>query len=280
MSPAIVLLVLAAAAMHATWNALLKAGNDKIVLQCLVALVPALPAMLALPFFPLPAPAAWGYLILSTVVHGVYYALLVNSYRHGDLSQVYPLARGAAPLLIALGAGWFAAEAMLPLQWLGIAVVSLGIASLAAPGRLRRGQDTKAIGFALATGLSIAAYSLADGLGVRASPEPMSYILWLLVLEALPMVPIALWLRRGRIAASFKPQLARGAVGGLVLGLGYGIVIWAMGQAPMGSVSALRETSVILAAVIGTVFLGESFGRRRAIAAAMVAGGNALLHLA
>jgi drug/metabolite transporter (DMT)-like permease len=117
-------------------------------------------------------------------------------------------------------------------------------------------------------------------MGVRRTAEPLSYILWLMLLQALPMIAVALWLRRGRLLASVAPQLARGIGGGVVLGLGYGIVIWAMQTAPMAHVSALRETSVILAAAIGALFLNESFGYRRAVAAVLVAAGNALLHIA
>ncbi len=280
MTLAVTLLVLSAAVMHATWNALVKAGSDKVVMQCLVIFVSGLPALAALPFVPLPEPAAWPFLVLSTLIHGIYYVTLTNSYRLGGLSQVYPVARGAAPLMIALGAWAFAGEAMRPLEWLGVAIASAGIMSLAAPGRIaRENGELKAIGFALATAVTIALYTLADGMGVRSVGEPMSYILWLLALESIPVLLVAMWLRRGRVAASFRPHLKPAIFGGLIAGLGYGIVIWAMASAPMAHVSALRETSVILAAAIGALFLGEPFGRRRILAAALVAGGNALLHL-
>jgi drug/metabolite transporter (DMT)-like permease len=276
----VTLLVLSAAVMHATWNACVKAGQDKVVMQCLVIFFSGLPAMLALPFVPLPEPAAWPFLVLSTLIHGIYYVTLVNSYRLGGLSQVYPIARGAAPLMIALGAWAFAGEAMQPIEWLGVLIASAGIMSLAAPSRLaRENGELKAIGFALATSITIALYSLADGMGVRRVAEPLSYILWLLGIEAVPILLLVMWLRRGRIVASFRPHLKLGILGGLIAGLGYGIVIWAMGSAPMAHVSALRETSVILAAAIGTLFMGEPFGRRRILAAALVAGGNALLHI-
>jgi drug/metabolite transporter (DMT)-like permease len=152
--------------------------------------------------------------------------------------------------------------------------------SLAAPGGLPRDEEIKAIGFALATAITIALYSLADGMGVRRAEVALSYILWLLALDAVPVMLAGLWLRRGRIVASFRPHLALAAIGGLLSALGYGIVIWAMGRAPLAHVSALRETSVILAAIIGSAVLGERFGRRRVLAAALVAGGNALLHAA
>jgi drug/metabolite transporter (DMT)-like permease len=152
--------------------------------------------------------------------------------------------------------------------------------SLAAPGKLPREEELKAIGFALATSITIALYSLADGIGVRRAGEATSYILWLLAIDAFPVMFVGLWLRRGRIVASFRPHVKWALVGGLLSAFGYGIVIWAMGKAPLAHVSALRETSVILAAVIGTAVLGEPFGRRRILAAVLVAAGNGLLHIA
>lgn len=280
MSPIVTLLVLAAAAMHAVWNALVKAGNDKLVMQCLVMFFAGVPAIPFLAFLPLPAPAAWPFLALSLAVHAVYYVTLINAYRYGALSQVYPIARGAAPLMIALGAWAFAGEAMSGLEWLGIGIACAGIMSLAAPGGLPRDEEIKAIGFALATAITIALYSLADGIGVRRAGTALSYILWLLALDAIPVLLAGLWLRRGRVVASFRPHLALAAAGGLLSALGYGIVIWAMERAPLAHVSALRETSVILAAIIGATLMGEQFGRRRILAAVLVAGGNALLHAA
>ena len=280
MSPLITLLVLAAAVMHASWNALIKAGKDKLVMQCLVMFFAGVPCLPFLLFVPLPAPASWPFLALSLAVHGVYYVTLINAYRFGALSQVYPIARGAAPLMIALGAWAFAGEAMSGMEWLGVIVASAGIMSLAAPGNMPREEELKAIGFALATAITIALYSLADGIGVRHAGSAISYILWLLTIDAFPVMLAGLWLRRGRVAETFGPLLKVAFLGGVLSALGYGIVIWAMGVAPMAHVSALRETSVILAAAIGTVWLGEPFGRRRILAAALVAGGNALLHIA
>jgi drug/metabolite transporter (DMT)-like permease len=279
MTPIVTLLVLAAAAMHASWNALIKAGNDKVVMQCLVMFFAGAPILPFLAFVPLPAPAAWPFLALSLAVHGVYYVTLVNAYRYGALSQVYPVARGAAPLMIALGAWAFAGEAMGAAEWVGIVIASAGIMSLSAPAGLPRDEEVKAIGFALATAITIAVYSLADGMGVRSAEAALSYIFWLLALDAIPIMLAGLWLRRGRIAESFRPHLKLAALGGLLSALGYGVVIWAMERAPLAHVSALRETSVILAAVIGSTLMGEPFGRRRILAAALVAGGNALLHL-
>jgi drug/metabolite transporter (DMT)-like permease len=280
LTPLVAALVLSAAVMHASWNALVKSVADKVAMQTLVTLVAAVLVVPGLFFVPLPEVAAWPFLVLSTVVHAFYYAALLNSYRFGDLSQVYPIARGASPLIIALGAWLFAGEALGRWEWLGLLIVSAGIMSLTAARGRRRDGEVEGIGFAFATGLTIALYSIADGMGVRRTAEPLSYVLWLLLLQGLPMIAFGLWQRRGRFIATARATLWRGLGGGVVLGLGYGIVIWAMQRAPMAHVSALRETSVILATVIGATLLHEPFGRRRALAAVLVAGGNALLHLA
>lgn len=283
LDPIVALLVLMAAVMHASWNALVKAGGDKTAMQVVVIVVSGLPAIAAIPFFPLPDPTSWPFLAASTAIHFLYYVALLGAYRHGDLSQTYPIARGSSPVIVALGAWLFVGETQGPMQILGIAVASLGIISLAGPLRFgpnsgRRTGEGKAIAFAFTTSITIACYTLMDGMGVRSTPDPMSYIVWLLALESPLMLAIGLWLRRGRLVATYRPALAKGAIGGLVAGLGYGIVIWAMGHAPMAHVSMLRETSVILAAAIGALLLSEPFGKRRIAAATLVALGNALLH--
>jgi len=264
--------------MHASWNALIKAGSDKVVMQCLVMFFAGAPLIPLLPFLPLPAPASWPFLALSLAVHGIYYVTLVNSYRFGALSQVYPVARGAAPLMIALGAWAFAGEAMSGVEWLGVIIASAGIMSLAAPGNMPREEELKAIGFALATSITIALYSLADGIGVRRAGAATSYIVWLLAIDAFPVMLAGLWLRRGRIVESFRPHLKLAFLGGVLSALGYGIVIWAMGVAPMAHVSALRETSVIFAALMSAYLLKERFRKRRYVSVTLVALGAVLLH--
>src|SRR5262249_13392848 len=220
LDPLVTLLVLLAAAMPASWNALVKANADRLAMRSLVIFFSGLPAVVGLFFVPLPAVAALPFLAASLIVHGFYYVSLLGAYRHGDLSQVYPIARGAAPLLVALGAWAFAGETMSPLEWLGVIIVSRAIMSLAAPHRIARDGEFKAIGFALATGLTIALYSLCDGVGVRRSGASLSYILWLLAVESPPVLLVGLWRRRGRIRASFAPALPLAIVGGIMAGLG------------------------------------------------------------
>ncbi len=281
MDPLVVLLVLLAAASHATWNAFVKSGEDKLVSLCLVIFTTSLPALFALPFLPLPAAESWPFLMVSTIVHYLYYAVLVAAYRHGDLSLAYPIARGSAPVLVAAGAWLFAGEGLAAWQWIGVVTVSVGIMSLANPGRGRAGDgEAKAIVFALLTGLTIAAYSLADGLGVRLSEHEFAYIAWLFVFSGLPMPFIIRWRRGGESARLVRAHLRIGIFGGLISGLAYAIVIWSMSVAPIAMVVSLRETSVLIAAAIGSLFLKEHFGPRRIAAAAVIVAGAALMNLA
>lgn len=277
MTLTVTLLVLSAAVMHATWNAFVKAGNDKAVMQCLVIFFGGIPGLIILPFVPLPDPACWPFLVGSVLAHSVYYFTLVEAYRFGALSQTYPIARGSAPLLIAIAGLMVANEHLNGGEWLGLLIACAGLISLAG---IPKAGEGRSILFAFATSLGIACYSVLDGLGVRSTANGLSYITWLLALEMIPVGLAFLWLRRGRAMVSLKENFKRGLFGGIIAGIGYGIVIWAMDFAPMAHVSALRESSVILAALIGTLVLHESFGPRRIAAAALVAAGNALLHLA
>ena len=282
---AVLSLVLLSAVFHACWNALVKADSDKLVMQTYVICVPGLVSLFLLPFLPIPDPASWPYLVASVVIHSIYYATLLYAYEHGDLSQVYPIARGTAPALVAVLAWLLAAEALSAPEILGLAILSGGIISLSRLARLLsrlerpREGEVKAIVFAVLTALTIGGYVTADGLGVRLAGAKFGYIAWLLFLESLPLLAFALWARRGRLVAAFGPPLGKGTLGGLIAGAGYAIAIWAMSVAPLAHVVAVRETSVIIAAYIGTRVMGEPFGRRRLAAAVAVAAGAALLNI-
>ncbi len=278
MDPVVVTLVLLAAALHATWNALVKVGGDPFVRLAVVNLVSGLCALPVLLLVALPAAASWPYLLGSVVIHFGYYVALAYGYRSGDLSHVYPIARGIAPPLVAILAWLFAGEDPGVLGAVAILVISAAVASLAF-GRGWRLGPTAPIWCALATGLAIAGYTICDGQGGRAAGDVMGYIAWLFVIDAVPFALIvAVWRRRDLVQ-----QLRAGwraAVPGGVLAVGaYGLVIWAMSRAPMASVSALRETSVIMAALIGVRLLREPFGLRRVVAAGVVAVGVVLLQV-
>ncbi len=278
MDPAIFALVLGAALLHASWNALVKAGGDPFLRLAVVNLVSGLCALPLLFVLPLPAVASWPFLFASIVIHHGYYLALAYGYRHGDLSHVYPIARGIAPPLVALIAWAFAGEVPGALGLVAIFVISGGILSLAFSEDGRLGSP-KPLGFALATGVTIAGYTLADGLGGRRAGDVLAYIAWLFAIDALPFALLVAYRYRARLGEALARAWRPAAVGGVLAAGAYGLVIWAMTRAPMAQVSALRETSVIMAALIGTRMLREPFGTRRIVAASLVAVGVVLLQV-
>jgi len=257
---------------------MLKTGADRLRTMVTMRIASAALAVLALPFVEAPSPESWWLLGVSALLHVFYDLFLVRAYRHGDLGQIYPLARGASPLLITVGAALFAGELPSALTIIGIAIVSVGVLSLAREFAAR-GPRTE-IGLALWTGALIAAYTLVDGSGARASGSTIGYIAWLFVLGGLPMPLIFRCLRRKQGPAAVAPWTAtRAAAGGIISLLAYALVIWAATMGPMGMVSALRETSVVFAALIGRIALSETLSRRRLIACIAVAAGAVCLGL-
>jgi drug/metabolite transporter (DMT)-like permease len=278
MDPIVLSLVLAAALLHASWNALVKSGGDPFVRLAVVNAVGGLCTLPLLFLVELPAAASWPYLVGSVIVHHGYYLALAYGYRFGDLSHVYPIARGIAPPLVACAAWAVAGESIGPLGLLAILVISGGIVSLAFTddGRL---VALKPLAFGLLTGVTIAAYTLFDGLGGRAAGAVLSYIAWLFVIDAVPFSVLVACRYRRRLRPALAACWRPAALGGALSVLAYGLVIWAMSLAPMAAVSALRETSVIIAALIGTRVLREPFGTRRVLAAGLVAVGVVLLQV-
>lgn len=276
--PLVGALVLLAALLHASWNALLKSGGDPLTRLVLVNVSGALCMLPLLAWVDFPDPASWPWLIGSVLVHQAYYLFLILGYRDGDLSLVYPIARGIAPLLVALGA-WLVAGERLSIQgMLAVVLVSLAILSLA--GERRQGiRPQRSVIYALCTGATIAVYTVLDGMGGRLSGDVLGYIVWLFLLEGGLILIVMLALRGRRLLVDMWRQRGAGMLGGLFSAIAYGLVIWAMSRTPMTYVSALRETSVIAAAVIGTWLLREPFGRRRIGAAVTVVGGVVLLQL-
>lgn len=273
-------LVLLAAVLHAAWNAVVKLSGDRLLTMAAVIGVGSLLAMPALFVLPLPAPASRGFLALSVLLHLGYFYCLIEAYRTGDLSHVYPVARGAAPVLVGIGAATVAGESLRTGEIVGLLAVCVSISGLAfEPGR-KLPTAPRALLFALATAACIGAYTLSDGLGVRRAGDPLSFIAWLFVIDGIPLTALALLTRRADIgpflAGNWRPALG----GGVLCALAYGLVIWALGRVPMAQVSALRETGVVFAVLIGTRMLGEPFGRRRIGAAFGVATGIAIMHLA
>jgi phosphonate utilization associated putative membrane protein len=274
----VVLAVLFGALLHAGWNALVKSAGDKTVDT---ALVHAMGALVALPFavwVGLPRAESWPFIAASLFIHIGYYIALAGAYKHGELGLTYPIMRGFAPLLVALGSASVVGETPSATAWVGIVGITAGVAlvGLAHPGEaLHHG---KALAFAFANAAIIAGYTFVDGLGVRTEAaqggEVMRYVLWLFVLDGLPYPLLVLWQRgpRGRrdILAYARGRWPMAALGGTASIGSYAIALWAMTRAPVASVAALRETSVLFATVLGTLMLKERFGWQRAIGAVVI----------
>ncbi len=267
-------IVLTAALLHALWNALVKVSADRAVTLGLVATGHCLPALVLLPFVPVPFAAAFPFIIASAVIHWAYYYFLNVSYRFGDLSLIYPIARGTAPVMVALGATIWANEYLSVWAWAGILTISAGIMILAAV----RHADKRGIGAALLNSAIIAAYSVVDGIGIRLSGSPIGYVVWLFAAEIIVAV-FVIASRFERARSISQRSLVLGLSGGVISGLAYALALFAKTLAPIGIVSAVRETSVIFAALIGVYWLGEGPARRRLVAASVVALGVIILAL-
>ncbi|MEM5399851.1 EamA family transporter [Paraburkholderia unamae] len=273
-------IVLFAAVLHASWNAMLHGNRDRFFSMAWMSIAIGVVATLVVVSMPSPARASWPYILASGLVHVFYNVSLVRSYRRNDLALAYPIARGSSPLLVTLGAALFAHEAIGPLHGLGIVMISGGIIAIALQGR--DGSRAGALA-ALTTGATIALYTVIDGIGVRLSDDqPLSYTAWMfLSYWAMPLLFVA---RRGS-AALWTPvraeplSIASSLAGGLVSIGAYGIVIWALQAGAMGAISALRETSVVFAVLIGRMFLREAVSGSRWLACVVVAAGAVCLGL-
>ncbi len=272
-------LVLLAAFLHAAWNALVKAGDDRLVVLALANGTGIVVSLLLLPFVPMPLPASWPFLLASVMLHTGYYFFLIHAYRVGDLSHVYPLARGLSPLLVAALAAAFADEVPSPWGLAGVALACAGIASLAFEAGMPWRGDRRPIAYAAGTAVFIAAYTLADGMGVRRAGHALGYIVWLMILDGFPIIFFTLRVRRRQLVAALAQNWRTGCSSGVLQFAAYALVIWAMSLGAMASVSALRETSVIFAAFIGALVLKERVGSLRIAAAILVAAGIVLMRL-
>jgi drug/metabolite transporter (DMT)-like permease len=281
LDPFVFAAVLAAAAMHAGWNAFLKLRLEPLTGMALIAGGSAIVAIPCLAWFGWPRPAAWPWLMASLMLHVGYYITLAEAYRRADMGQVYPIARGGAPLLTAAASLLLLREPVALQAAAGIALLGGGVTLMSLRGgRKHQAVDRLAIGFALATAVIICGYTLVDGLGARAAGNPHAYAAALFVVDGIPLILFIAW-RDGR---SGLHALARAGGPGLVAGTlsyaSYWIAIWAMTVAPIALVAALRETSVLFAAAIALFILKEPFGAMRAVAATLIVGGLLLIRLA
>lgn len=273
MTPFVLACVMCAAILHASWNAVLRGGSDRLWSMTLMMIAVASATAITAVFVPWPSPASWPYVIASAIIHTGYNLSLVRTYRSGDLGQTYPVSRGSSPVLVALGAVVFAHETIGAVTAIGIALVSGGIVSIAFQGKKVR---TDFLPAAFTTGVLIGAYTVVDGIGVRLSGNSLAYSNSMFLLWSITM-PLIFYAMRGKAPAYTKAQTAMALTGGIVSILAYGIVIWAMQYDAMGVVSALRETSVVYAAIIGRVFLKEKLTARRITSCLAIAIGAACL---
>ena len=273
MTPFVLACVMCAAILHASWNAVLRGGSDRLWSMTLMMIAVTCATAIMLVFVPWPNAASWPYVIASAIIHTGYNLSLVRTYRSGDLGQTYPVSRGSSPVLVALGAAVFAHETLNFASSIGIALVAGGILSLAFQSKRVR---TDFLPAAFTTGVLIGAYTVVDGIGVRLSENSLAYSTSMFLLWSITM-PAIYYAMRGKPPAYTKAQTVMALTGGIVSILAYGIVIWAMQYDAMGVVSALRETSVVVAAIIGRLFLKEKLSARRITSCLAIAMGAACL---
>ena len=280
MSIEVFLAVLAAAAMHAGWNAIIKGGGDPFVSVTHVSLFSGSFAACCLPLVPWPKPEVWLWLGLSAVLHTAYRFMIIGAYRSGDMAQVYPIMRGAAPMMTALGSALLIGETISGTGFAAVLCLSAGVFLMSMRGSRTGGLNGKAVAFALASAVSTCAYSLSDGFGARLNGSGPGFAIYMFVGNCITMQTMALLLRGRAVYATLPATLGISAGGGLMSMSAYFIAIWAMTQAPIALVAALRETSVLFGAILATVFLKEPLTGWRVLASLLVLAGMALLRVA
>ena len=269
-------LILLSALLHASWNAFVKNDPDRELSMAWIMGIGGLVSLVAAPFISLPPAGVWGFLLLTTILQNAYFAFVILSYRHGDLSQAYPIARGTAALTAALASSLLGIDVLVPREWAGIVISSVGISSLAFAAQGRGLALMRTLGYPLISGLLTASYSIVDGLGARSSLNPIEYVIWMNLCAA-PFLPLYMLATRGRAAfARGGPLMNQRITAAIVAMASYGIAVWALSQGSMGRIAVLRETSVLFAAVLGSVVLKEPFGGRRIASATLIVVGFAL----
>ncbi|OSQ38867.1 EamA family transporter [Thalassospira mesophila] len=280
MTTTVFLAVIGAAVMHAIWNALIKGGNDKMLNMTAVIFGHLPLLLLLLPFASLPAPASWPYLAGSVALHLGYQWFLINSYQWGDLSQVYPIARGSAPLIVAAVSVVFLGVALAPIEAIAIALIGCGIISLCLVRRSDGLRNGRAAVLALITGCFISAYSLTDGTGARLAGNVLDYYAWHTIGNILVFGTFAHIRRPTIVRDIYQRGKIAFFIGGSASFIAYCTVMWAFTNAPIALVVALRETSIVFALLIGVVFLGEKLNLVKLASTMMTVCGAVLLRFA
>ena len=270
-------IVLVAAVLHASWNAIVKAGKNTVLTMVLVTASAALWAVVLLPVLPSPSPESWPYIALSAALQIVYFALIARIYRIADMSQTYPIMRGAAPLIVALAGTLLLDEALSSSAWLGVCIICSGILIMLWSG----GQKSReGLILALLNALVISGYTLVDGIGVRLSAASASYTLWIFLITGVAITCWATLTQWSQTRHYLRLNWHLGAVGGLGTLVSYGLALYAMTQAPVAVVAALRETSILFSAVISWLILKEHITIVRCVSVCVIAIGAITLRLA
>lgn len=272
-------LVLLAAVAHAAWNGWLKKSSPDFAGLAAMSIGWLILGVIGLLLFGLPDGSHWPYLLLTTVVHTIYATLLVNAYRHGELSLTYPIARGTGPLIVALAAPFLLSETLEGPDLLAVALIVAGILIIGLAGAGASLRERHAIVLSLATGVAIALYTLIDAAGARAGSSPHTYSAWLFVLTAIALLAVTGFVHGTATCKLLRPQLRHGIAIGILSAVAYSIVLWAMTIAPAALVAAVRETSILFAALIGWRFLGERITRLRWLGVALTAVGLVVARL-
>ena len=272
--------VLVAALCHASWNALIKVALDPLSTTTLILSGATIFALVAIPFVPLPAAAAWPYLAVSSFIHLFYFGALAEAYRAGDLGQVYPIARGVAPLMTATAGAVFIGEHLSTDAWAGIAALAVGVLMLSLRGsRDLTNLDRRSVGYALFTGVTISAFTMMDGIGARLALNPISYVLWGFIGIWVCLMPYALYRNGYSLFHDAMRFWSRGVAGAALQVVSYSVALWAMTLAPIAIVASLRETSVLFGALIAVVLLREPLRATRITAAVLIVTGLVLIRL-
>jgi len=279
MEPNVFMAVIAAAAMHAGWNAILKIRLDPFLAVVLVNAACGIVALPAALYFGLPELHVWPWIVASILIHLVYYLTLSGAYRLADMGVVYPLARGSAPLLTTILSVTLVGEAIDAQGFLGVVLLAVGILAIAWRRKGAAALDRTALRLALTCGGSITAYTLVDGLGARSASSPHLYTSWLFVMDSLLITGVGLAWKGPRALAPTLSFIGPGLAGGAMSLAAYWISIWAMTRAPIGLVAAVRESAVLFGAVIAVVVLREPLRTERLVAAALIVAGLVLIRL-
>lgn len=272
-------LVLLAAVAHAAWNGWLKKSSPDFIGLAAISIGWLILGVIGLLFVGLPAWSHWPYLLLTTVVHTIYAALLINAYRHGELSLAYPIARGTGPLIVAFAAPFLLNEHLEGPDLFAVALIVAGILIIGLAGAGASLRERHAILLSLATGVAIGLYTLIDAAGARSGPSPHTYSAWLFVLTAIALLVVTGSVHRTTTLALLRPHLRHGISVGVLSAVAYWIVLWAMTVAPAALVAAVRETSILFAALIGWRLLGERITRLRWVGVALTVVGLVVARL-